>query len=152
MMRWRLVVGAILVVLLILPNLQGTATAVQVDATWNGGTGNWSVATNWTPNVVPNNNADTYNVLIDGGKVAASSVSLDIDATIDKLTIDAGDSLGIGPGRILTVASGVTEEPWPARGYASRLVGSRPGTATCPSRRSLGNGFPELPLSIPRVP
>jgi hypothetical protein len=34
---------------------------------WKGGTGNWSVASDWTPGGVPNNGGgNTYNVTIDG--------------------------------------------------------------------------------------
>jgi len=75
--------------------------------------GNWNVAGNWTPAQVPNNGTPpgtTYNVLIDNGNVLNSSVSLNIVATIDNLTIDAGDSLGINHGQVLTLNSdgGVT--------------------------------------------
>ncbi|ODS32454.1 MAG: PEP-CTERM motif protein [Candidatus Scalindua rubra] len=55
---------------------------------------------------MPNNGVDTFNVQIDNGNATNSSVSLDTNATIDNLTIDALDSLGINNVRILTVISG----------------------------------------------
>ncbi|ODS31085.1 MAG: PEP-CTERM motif protein [Candidatus Scalindua rubra] len=94
--------------LVIMLVLQGTSNAVQLTTTWNGGAGNWNVAGNWSGGVVPNNGVDTFNVLIDNGNATNSSVSLDTNATIDNLTIDALDSLGINNGRILTVVSGAT--------------------------------------------
>jgi hypothetical protein len=109
-LKW---VFAILIVLMILPSfipgLWGTATAAQVDATWVGGIGNWNTPGNWDIGIVPNNGVggNTYNVFIDGGKILNSSVNLDINATIDNLTIDAGDSLVINNGKSLTLASGV---------------------------------------------
>ena len=43
----------------------------QTNSTWNGGTGNWSNATDWTPNQVPNNGGgNMYNVMIDSGNTA----------------------------------------------------------------------------------
>ena len=67
----------------------------QTNSTWNGGTGNWSNALNWNDGV-PNGN---YNALITS---AGSSVTLDINATIDNLTLNTGDNLGIGSGNTLT--------------------------------------------------
>ena len=75
--------------------LQGRSMAVQITATWNGGAGNWNTAGNWSGGVVPNNGADTFNVQIDNGNATNSSVSLNMVATIDNLTIDVLDSLGI---------------------------------------------------------
>jgi hypothetical protein len=103
-----------LLVLLILggliPGLTAPAAAVPIEAAWNGGAGNWSSAANWTPNQVPNNGSpgatDTYNVRVDNGNAVGSSVSLDVIAGVDNLTIDVGDSLGINAARRLNVAGG----------------------------------------------
>jgi hypothetical protein len=62
----------------------GTSTGV-----WNGGTGAWSNALNWTGGV-PNG---PVNVFIDKGNVAASAVTLDMNAAVSNLSIDADDSL-----------------------------------------------------------
>jgi hypothetical protein len=49
-----------------LPNLPGQHPST-VNSGWKGGTGNWSVASDWTPGGVPNNGGgNTYNVTIDG--------------------------------------------------------------------------------------
>jgi hypothetical protein len=88
--------------------LQGTAYAVLINSTWNGGVGNWNVAGNWSPAGVPNNGGgNTFNVLIDNGNATASTVSLDTSVTIENLTIDSGDTLNQKSGRSLT-QSGIT--------------------------------------------
>jgi hypothetical protein len=81
------------------------AHAAALSATWNGGVGNWNVGANWSGGVVPCNTAsNTYSVDIDGGNTGViSSVTLDINCTIDNLTVDAGDSLVIPNIRSLTV-------------------------------------------------
>src|SRR3984885_16044880 len=64
----------------------------QTNSSWNGGTGNWSNATDWNPNQVPNNGGgNTYNVSIDSG--GADNVTLDQNATISSLTLG-----GVGSG------------------------------------------------------
>ncbi len=78
-------------------------------AIWTGGSGDWSVDTNWNPNTVPNNGVNTFNVLIDDGDVGANSrVFLDIDASVDNVTVDLSDRLILNDGRTLTIdASGL---------------------------------------------
>src|SRR3954463_13899052 len=61
---------------------------------WNGGTGNWNTAGNWSGGVVPN--SATNVVFIDGGNAAVSNVILDLSESIRALTIDAGDTLRFG--------------------------------------------------------
>src|SRR5437763_13587070 len=71
------------------------AKASQALATWVGGTGNWNVATNWSPAVVPNNGMPagaTYKVRIDAGPGNAV-VTVNGNFTIDQLTVDAGDDV-----------------------------------------------------------
>src|SRR6202035_1988568 len=64
----------------------------QTNSEWNGGIGNWSNATDWNPNQVPNNGGgNTYNVTIDSG--GADNVTLDQNATISSLTLG-----GVGSG------------------------------------------------------
>src|SRR6202035_5047677 len=60
----------------------------QTNSTWNGGTGNWSTSSDWTPNQVPNNGGgNTYNVTIDTTTGPANIVDLDINATINSLVL-----------------------------------------------------------------
>jgi len=57
----------------------------QTNSTWNGGTGNWNTAGNWTPGTVPNNGGSTYNVTIDSG--GTDVVTLNISPTINLLNL-----------------------------------------------------------------
>ena len=69
-----------------------TPTFAQTNSNWNGGTGNWSTGTDWTPNGVPNNGgANTYNVTIDSG--GTDTVTLDQNATINSLVL--GGNTGV---------------------------------------------------------
>ncbi len=79
--------------------------ATQVIATWLGGVGNWNNPALWSSGVVPNNTgATTYDVRIDGGNPIVSNVSLNMSATVDRLTLDVGDSLRILGGCSLEIA------------------------------------------------
>jgi len=81
--------------------------ADQITATWLGGIDYWSEPTNWSIGVVPNNDeTNTYNVLIDNIPTTDSVVTLNMNATIDNLTVDSDDVLKIGNGRTFTVVSG----------------------------------------------
>ncbi len=76
-----------------------TAKAAIVNKTWSGGaTGNWNTAGSWTPNGVPNNGADTYNVQIG----TTSAVTVNGAFTIRSLNILAGASATIAPSQSLT--------------------------------------------------
>src|SRR5271157_557793 len=67
---------------------------------WLGGAGNYSSAAKWSLGVVPNNTTQaTYSVVI----ANSSAVTLDINPTIDNLTIDATSSLSIPNDQALTV-------------------------------------------------
>ncbi len=57
------------------------------NSVWNGGTGNWSTAADWTPSGAPNNGTNTYNVTIATG---SDLVSLNMSATINALTLGSG--------------------------------------------------------------
>jgi hypothetical protein len=57
-----------------------------INSAWNGGGGNWWVASDWTPNGVPNNGeGNTYQVTIDSG--GTDSVDLAGGATIASLVV-----------------------------------------------------------------
>ena len=78
---------------------------------WLGGAGNYSNAAGWSLGVVPNNGnlvggqAATFTVEIAGGLHNNSAVTLDMNATVDDLAIDATNSLTIAGGSTLTVAA-----------------------------------------------
>ena len=76
----------------------------QTTSSWNGGTGNWSVTSDWTPSGVPNNSgSNTFSVNI---LTPNSVVSMDVlNATIDNLTLAAPNSLTINTGNTLNLVS-----------------------------------------------
>lgn len=59
--------------------------AQAVDYVWNGGTGAWNIATNWTPNGIPNALTDT--IVVDDVTASAAIVNLPGSTT---LTIGSG--------------------------------------------------------------
>lgn len=72
----------------------GSLNSFNADAdtisTWNGGSGNWSAAGQWTPSRVPNNTgAQFYDVTIGSG-----GVTLDVSPTINSFTLDGGLATG----------------------------------------------------------
>jgi hypothetical protein len=76
--------------------------AQEVGVTWNGGAGDWSVATNWDLGVVPNNGGGTtYSATVG---VPDSAVTMDVlDDTIDSLNLAETTSLTISTGDSLTL-------------------------------------------------
>lgn len=73
----------------------------QQTATWLGGNGSWLVPTKWSGGVVPNNGADTFDVVIEGDQSASSNVNLNVSPpaqyTVSSLRIASGDLLSIKP-------------------------------------------------------
>ncbi len=91
-------------------HLAGAADVARAaSATWDGpgGTGgdsNWNDSANWSGGVVPDNGAFTYDVFVDGGKLANSVVRINaFTPTVDNLTINVGDRVDINNGNSLTV-------------------------------------------------
>ncbi len=80
-----------------------TPAAMGVDAVWVGGTGDWSLDTNWSPVGVPN--GLTFDVKIDNGDGGTGSVvTLDTTVSINSLVLDLGDALSFTNGRDLAVS------------------------------------------------
>ncbi|MBK9121404.1 MAG: hypothetical protein IPM18_17635 [Phycisphaerales bacterium] len=87
-----------------------TAWANPIDAVWNGGSGSWNTAANWSGIVVPNNaGGNVFRAIIDSTNPVASVVTLNTNVTIGGLVIDAGDEVIIDNARILTIAGGPIE-------------------------------------------
>jgi hypothetical protein len=104
----KLAVG--ILCLFICGGLRPAHAALETDI-WNGGTGSWTNAAEWSLNVVPNNNSSSnYVVLIDNGNPINSSVELDpfVTITINRLVLDAGDSLTINTGATLDPTNSLT--------------------------------------------
>lgn len=80
----------------------------EIDATWNGGDGNWGVAAHWSGGLVPNNSgSNSFHVAIDGNPPVASTVAFELStATISSLAIDAGDRLDVLNGRSFVITGG----------------------------------------------
>src|SRR5260370_26716819 len=76
--------------LMVMLAIVGSAIGVHagtINSSWNGGTGNWNVATDWTPNGVPNNGGgNVFNVTNDSGGKGLGTLN-------PKTT---NDSLGMG--------------------------------------------------------
>ena len=87
--------------------------SANTTATWNGasglgGSGNWTDAASWSTGFVPENGSTIkVDVAIDGGKAAASTVSILTGGSfqIDNLTIDSNDALNLNNGSFLTLAA-----------------------------------------------
>ncbi len=80
----------------------GAAACGTSDTTWIGGaTGNWSTPTNWSTGIAPNSGV---NVCINNNHAPAASVTLDISASIGKLTINPGNSLTVNTGLEFSVS------------------------------------------------
>jgi hypothetical protein len=97
----------------------GTTPIVSANtgATWNGvsgtgGNGNWTDSASWSTGIVPENTSTTkYDIDIDGGKAASSTVTIPSGNSfhIDNLTTDSGDSVLISnSGSLNTANDGVT--------------------------------------------
>jgi hypothetical protein len=90
-------------VLLLAIAISRLSSAAVIDDTWTDGSSTWNTPANWN-NGVPNNNAtNQYNVRIDNNVNANVTVSLDINPTINTLTVDSGDSLSITNGLSLSL-------------------------------------------------
>ncbi|MBN1795082.1 MAG: hypothetical protein JW804_00255 [Sedimentisphaerales bacterium] len=102
MFRKTLILTVILLTMVC--NLQ----AAQINSSWVGGYGDWGVASNWNPAVVPDNSTDTYVVTIDGSSETAyvqiyDSFTMDSLASYGNVEIKNSE---IYPG--LTVLNGLT--------------------------------------------
>ncbi|MBL9119037.1 MAG: hypothetical protein JNL80_03880 [Phycisphaerae bacterium] len=87
-----------------------TALAGDLEATWIGPPeGIWSAPGNWSTGTVPLNGAQTYVVLIDGGTRRSSFVTLDLNATVSGLVVDANDLLKVKNGRTLGIDASILD-------------------------------------------
>jgi len=80
---------------------QFSCTASSSVSVWaNAGSSNWNTAGNWNPSGVPNS-ASTSACILNG---TATTVTQDISATVDDLTLNTGNALDISNGLTLAVA------------------------------------------------
>ncbi len=84
--------------------LLAAPTAARADhkvATWVGGNATWDDSANWDIGEVPANGVHTYDVIIPSGVTVTYDVAG--PAAVTDLSLAAGSSLSVGPGRSLTV-------------------------------------------------
>lgn len=94
--------GSFCVALLSLGSLDSFNAHADTISTWNGGSGNWSAAGQWTPSRVPNNTASqSYDVTIGGG-----AATLDISPTINAFTLNGGLTQGGATGPTTLTVNG----------------------------------------------
>jgi hypothetical protein len=83
----------------------GESAAPATTSTWEGGDGDWNADASWDPDGAPD--ATDVDVEIDGGKTGtASTVTLNMDAKVQSLTIDDGDTLDMDDNRTFNVYGG----------------------------------------------
>lgn len=116
--------------------------AAQIDSTWGAtgaspGLGSYSDAANWSPQVVPNNGngGNTYRVTI-----ARSGPSLDLDVTIDSLTLKPQGVLVVRDHTFSTSATrNDAAAPLPVNGqWYDLLPGIAVGATMTPAKADLG--------------
>lgn len=92
--------------------LQVVNTPASTAVAWNGGTGTFSTAPQWSTSAVP-----TFYNDVTIGATASGNVTLNQDATISSLTITSGNTLQYQAAtpQTLTVGQGVTVAGWRQR-------------------------------------
>jgi len=75
--------------------------------TWNGGTGNWEDALDWSLGVLPGGADDA---LVDGGNPTNSTVNLNSTKFVNQLLVTSGDRVVINPGALLQTNGGITND------------------------------------------
>ncbi len=101
--------GSCCVALISFGSLGSSNAIADTISTWNGGSGNWSTAGQWTPSRVPNNTASqSYDVTIGSNGTA----TLDISPTLNSFTLngslDQGNDISNGDLTTLTVNRNAT--------------------------------------------
>jgi fibronectin-binding autotransporter adhesin len=82
--------------------LQVLTTPTTTADLWNGGSGNWNTAADWSAGV-PTSDTD-----VTIGKTASGTVTLNTGDTIDSLTIASGNTLSFAANEALAVGANVT--------------------------------------------
>jgi len=82
-------------------SLSNLAAFTTTNIDWNGGSGLWNVEANWNPPEVPDNfDCETYDVRVAG---ATSSVLVNINPTINSLTLENGAAVNVDAGSLTFV-------------------------------------------------
>ncbi len=76
-------------------SIHGPLSAATVNSLWSSAVaGAWNSATNWTPQQIPNNGSNIYNVTLGG--LAANGPSTSTAVTISSLNVPSPSSLAVG--------------------------------------------------------
>jgi hypothetical protein len=102
--RWA---GAIVALLSVLcfsaPAALGQCTLGGTVSTWNDGSSNWNSGSNWSPTGVPNSSSTSVCITDH-----TSTVTLDINATVDNLQLASGNALNVQQSSTLAVTGALT--------------------------------------------
>lgn len=94
--------------ILMIACLASVTPAQAIDVVWQGGNGAWSEA-RWSSGSIADGAA--IHALIDGGNVLSSTVHLDRNAAIGRVTLSAADTLVISGGYTLSLLAGGVSGP-----------------------------------------
>jgi hypothetical protein len=98
-------------ILLLLFGLFSNTAMGQTNYVWNGTSGDWATATNWTPNGVPGTNAGDTATISNGGTASIGDGITPISYILARVTITnatgplSGSTLTINPNATLTLSS-----------------------------------------------
>ena len=102
--RWA---GAIVALLAVLcfsaPAALGQCTLGGTVSTWNDGSSNWNGGSNWSPTGVPNSSSTSVCITDH-----TSTVTLDINATVDNLQLASGNALNVQQSSTLAITGALT--------------------------------------------
>jgi hypothetical protein len=102
--RWAGVSVALLAVLCFsTPAALGQCSLSGTVSTWSDGNSNWNNSSNWSPTGVPNSSSRST-CITDG----SSTVTLNINATVDNLQLASGNALNVQQSSTLVVAGGLS--------------------------------------------
>ncbi len=98
--------------------------AFATDYTYNGGIGNWSDASKWTPNGIPSTG--------DNITISSNSLTLDIDVTVNNVTMSAN----LSGSNTLSVAGTMT---WSGGAVSASIIIQNTGTLNITGAVNTGN-------------
>jgi endonuclease/exonuclease/phosphatase family metal-dependent hydrolase len=120
---------------------------------WTGGTGNWSNFTYWTNETVPN--SSTLAVEIANGNPIASVLTLNQNATIASLVLDANDTLNINTGQTLNLAgpaittfNGILNNSGTISGESISIAATGVFTSAAGSTLDVSNSFTNQRIAV----
>ena len=98
-------------VLILLIGFFANTAMAQTNYVWNGTTGDWATATNWTPNGVPGTNSGDTATISNGGTPSIGDGTNPVSYALARVTItnavsfESGSILTINPNATLTLSS-----------------------------------------------